>query len=254
MFRLKLPHCKQRSKSIILLCLLVLLALRALPSYATGQWPWTNVPQVATLKQLQSLHQTGVGLPGWRMLQRQTLKVGGHQWLAQAVHQEGADTAAQGNAILLLLPQKSQTEQPQVEWTDINGFEQWQVDSQGYRSFTAHVLAPKRFQTAKPDAVQVRARFFRGWTQQQTYAVLQWYAWPQGGHPAPSRWFWRDQLTRWRSSLYSPKGVHRTPWVAVSVQLPIEPLGEVEQAWPLLRSLAQAVQAALMAGPLSSSP
>lgn len=254
MFRLKLLRHKQLSKTIILLCLLVLVGGAAVPSYLTWQWPWTKPSQIATLNQLQSLGKAGVSLPGWRSLQAQTVKVGGRKWLAQAVQQETATvTAAPVSAILLLLPQQNQTEQPQVEWTDVNGFEQWYVDSEEYRQFIAQFLPAGSLPANKPQAAKVTARFFRGWTQQQTYAVLQWYAWPLGGHPAPSHWFWSDQLTRWRSNFHS-KVAHRTPWVAVSLQVPIQPLGEVEQAWPLVQPLAQAVQAALMAGPLSSTP
>jgi cyanoexosortase B-associated protein len=49
-------------------------------------------------------------------------------------------------------------------------------------------------------------------------------------------------LAQWRQK--------RTPWVCVSILLPMEPLGQVETSWKQAQSIGETVQAALMAGPL----
>ena len=212
---------------VVLLLLLVLLASSA-PGYLTGRWSWEQPLPVTSLNQIKQLRQTGLTLPGWQIIQQQQEIIGGHKWSVQVIKQE----RKQMQAILLMLPQNGPKDQPQVEWTDINGAQRWNTDQYHWSRFTVEPLG---------GAAKVEARFFRGWTDQQTFAVLEWYAWPTGGHATPSRWFWADQLAQWRYT--------RLPWVAVSILIPIEPLGEVETSWPLAQSLGQTVQAALMAGP-----
>jgi cyanoexosortase B-associated protein len=68
--------------------------------------------------------------------------------------------------------------------------------------------------------------------------VLQWYAWSKGGHPAPSHWFWADQWTQLRDR-------QRLSWVAVSLQMPIKPLGEIASAQSELEALGKLVQSTL---------
>ena len=101
-------------------------------------------------------------------------------------------------------------------------------------------MSDKSAGTTKPTtaSAKVEARFFRAWTQRRTVAVLQWYAWSGGGNPAPSRWFFADQLAQLRRN--------RVPWVAVCLQIPIEPLGDIEASRPLAESLGKVVQTALM--------
>lgn len=230
------PGCDLRSmpflKVVALVLLLLLLGIGAVPGYLTGHWSWAQPLPVTTLKQLQKL-RTGLTLPGWQIIEQQQKMIGGHKWSVQVIKQEHEQT----EAMLLLLPQNGPKDQPQVEWTDIDGVRRWKTDQ--YRSAHFTVEPPRALEPGTD--VNVEARFFRGWTDQQTFAVLEWYAWPRGGHPAPSRWFWVDQLAQWRYT--------RVPWVAVSILIPIEPLGEVETSWPLAQSLGQTVQAALMAGP-----
>lgn len=223
----------QFPKVVVLLLLLVLLLIGAVPGYLTGRWSWAQPPPVTVLKQMKHLRQTGLTVPGWQIIEQQQEVIGGHKWSVQFIKQE----REQRQAILLLLPQNGPTDQPEVEWTDINGVRRWNTDQ--YRASEFTVERPRVL--GKGDAAKVEARFFRGWSDQQTFAVLQWYAWPTGGHPSPSRWFWADQLAQWRKT--------RVPWVAVSILIPIEPLGEVETALPLAQSLGQSVQAALMSGP-----
>lgn len=228
-------------KIILLLFLLVLLVAGAVPGYLKGQWRWQAPPQVANLKALKNLQKTGLELPGWQTLTQAVIPVSGHQWSLQQIQRD-----PQTQAILLLHPQPSSKDQPQVEWVDLKGLRWWQsVQTRQWKTDRY-----RRSQiTVEGQPFKIEAQFFRSWIQERnfsgTYAVLQWYAWPRGGHPDPSRWFWADQIAQWQG--------RRVPWIAVSIMIPIEPLGEIEPVWPLAQSLAQTVQAALIAGPLKGN-
>lgn len=217
----------QLPKVVLLLLLIVLVSIGAVPGYLSGKWRWAEPPKIATLSELNNLRNNGITLPGWKTIDRRISKIGEHKWLVQAIE------ADQSKAILLFFPQKGPRDQPEVEWSDISGYQRWKTDSF------------KQVEFAAPQAaVSVTARFFRGWTNEQNYAVLQWYASSKGGHPAPSHWFFADRIAQWQN--------RRVPWVAVSVLVPIEPLDEVEKHWPKVKSLAESIQATLMAGPLRS--
>lgn len=221
-----LPQLLQRTlvfRVILAGFLILLIGLGTVPGYLTGYWPWAQPPKVANLKQLKNLREIGLTLPGWKTLNQDVQTIGGHKWSVQTIQRDD-----QTQALLMLRPPNDHKEQPEVEWMDINGAQQWETDS--YRRLS--------FKGSNPEA-NVEARFFRAWTQQQTYAVMQWYAWPRGGNPAPSRWFWADQVAQLQRS--------RMPWVAVSLFIPIEPLGEIETVQSLALSLGQTIQNSLMA-------
>lgn len=208
--------------------LLVLVTFAAVPGYLTGNWTWKQPPPVTILKQLKELRKTGLELPGWKTLEHKTVRIGGHEWSIQAI--------GQGNpkpVIVMLLPQNGPKNQPQVEWVDIGGSQQWQTDSHTTMKFK------------QASGQHVEANFFRAWNQQQTVAVLQWYAWPGGGHPDITRWFWADQFAQLHRQ--------RVPWVAVCLQIPMEPLGDLEASRPLAESLGNMIQSALMAGPFAKA-
>ncbi len=228
----------QWSKVVLLLLLMILVAIGAVPGYLSGKWRWSEPPKVATLSQLIKLRQVGLKLPGWQVVDRKTPQVGEHKWLMQTI-----TNADKEQAIVLLFPQKGDREQPEVEWSDVNGFQNWETDSDRFVDFTV----------TNPSA-NVTAQFFRGLTKRQrgnsqetrrqTYAVLQWYAWSTGGHPAPSQWFFADRAAQWQN--------RRIPWVAVSILVPIEPLDTIDQHWSEVESLAQTVQSTLMSSVLRS--
>ncbi len=225
----KLLRRYQLSKIIVLVFLLVLVGLIAIPGYGTGRWPWTNPPPVANLKQLKILRQNGLTLPGWQTLRIQNhVLIGGHKWLVQEIKNDRTI------AVLLLLPQNGPKDQPQVEWLDIKGFHRWQTNSDRTLSFTVNLTSVANTQTAT-----VTARFFRSRTAQHTFAVLQWYAWQNGGSPSTSRWFWEDSIARLSN--------RRASWVAVCIIVPIEPNADIKIAEPILNSLGKIVQAKLMA-------
>ncbi|KOR38481.1 cyanoexosortase B system-associated protein [Planktothricoides sp. FACHB-1370] len=241
---------------LLLLLLLLLLGGANIPSYLQGIKPWKEPPPVPGLKKLQELQSNGIQVAGWETVNKVTIEAGGRKWLLHELNQNNQ------MALLLLRSQRGSTEQPQVEWMDINGYWRWKSDSETWSEFTVEIpgtdprfleetgdLKPETGDlkgALKPEngdlkqkLALVEARYFRGVTRQQTYAIMQWYAFPDGGHPKASRWFWRDRL-------YQISG-KREPWVAVCIIMPIEPYGDIEKARPLIESLAKTVQATLMA-------
>ena len=214
-----------------LFLLVLLLAIGALPGYLKGNWQWKEPPPIINLGELKQLRKTGLTLPEWKITQQQEQKLGSGKWSLQIMEKEDS----QQTAILLLLPQNGPKEQPQVEWTEISSWGRiqwgkWQVAQYREAQFTFK-------QPQLKDEVNVKARFFRASSNNQTFAVLQWYAMPNGGHFSPLNWFWADQLAQWRKQ--------RVPWVAVSLLVPMEPLGQVETTWQQVKSLGKTVQTAL---------
>ncbi|MCU0550093.1 MAG: cyanoexosortase B system-associated protein [Leptolyngbya sp. Prado105] len=203
-------------KVILLLILSGLVILGAVPGYLSGgKWRWTSPPNVAALPELRSLKKDGIDLPNWQTIEKKQVQIGDHKWLYQELQD-----STQTKASVLFFPQARSIDQPQVEWTDLEGSQGWKTDS---------------YRQVQLDSITVE--FHRAWTQNQTYAVMRWYAWTNGGHPAPLQWFVSDRLAQWQN--------RRSPWVAVSVLLPIEPLAEIEPHRTTLESLAQTVQSTL---------
>lgn len=248
---LSLSKSSPRSQIFRMLVILFILAIAAIPAistYFTGSWVWKSMPRVSTLEQLRAIREEGLVLPEWQTLNQETVKIGGQDWSVQAiapVNQTAAETNSQAPIFLMLRPQTWQRDQPQVEWMDINGVQRWTADSKRQVRFEAEMPLAQASGSSSIKSAEVKARFFRGWNQRQTYAVLQWYAWSDGGSPAPSRWFWADQLSQWRDR-------HRMPWVAVSILVPIQPLGDIGQAETLALTLGQTVQSALMQSALNA--
>jgi cyanoexosortase B-associated protein len=216
------------AKLVLVILLLALVGWGAVPGYRSGQWRWANPPSVTALAELKTIRTAGLTLPNWQTSEQALVQIGEHKWSKQVL--KGADHQS---ATLLLFAQNGPKDQPQVEWMDINGTQNWKTDSQQSLAFAVE----------NPSA-QVTARFFRGWTKNQTYAVLQWYAWPGAGHDAPSRWFIADRLAQWHHQ--------RMPWVAVSILWPIEPLDDITKYRSQLEACGQSVQAALMTTVLRS--
>ena len=231
------PSRLQKRWSIARIALILLLStliiLGAAPGYLQGgNWSWLDVPKVANLRQVKSILSTGLILSNWQIVDKQQLRIGGHNWLAQIIKQEDSQPV-----MLLLLPQSYYLDKPEVEWMDINGLERWKTDS--YEQINLNIDRGK-------DLFPTTARFFRAWNQKQTFAVVQWYAFPRGGHYAPANWFWRDLLAQLRR--------RRVPWVAVCLKIPMEPLGELKDAQPFAQSLAQQVQAHLQKNAFGKPP
>ncbi len=240
-------------------CLLAIATFATLPNYLSGNWVWENPPGVPQQSQLHALVEDGLTIPGWQTIEQSPVDISGQRWRIQALvpaavparisdpgaiapTEEGDTISATNPAIVLLRPQTWHRDMPQVEWMDLNGIQQWTADQRGGLRFAVSSGVGQNGGDGgvKEDGeAWVRARFFRGWSRQQTYAVVQWYAWPRGGSPSPSRWFWADQWTQLRDR-------HRLPWVAVSVMLPIKPLGDSRSAQSKAEALCQQVQTSLM--------
>jgi cyanoexosortase B-associated protein len=227
-----------RSPFLKLLTVLFILAIAltgVIPGYVGGHWSWQQVPEINHVQQLKALREQGLQLAGWHVLEQKSVDIGGHKWSAQSMipaaeAELGLPISSQNPVWLLLRPQTWGKDLPQIDWIDINGAQQWTTDSQRSLSFT--VAAAGREQT-------VKARFLRGWTQKRTDAVLQWYAWFSGGNAAPSRWFWADQWQQFHNR-------QRFAWVAVSLRIPIRPLGEIDKAEAVAKALGELVQSTLV--------
>lgn len=235
-FRINATNPASRSglfKFLVVLFVLALALASAVPGYMGGKWTWQQTPQLGNFSSSKAVLQDGLTLPGWRTLEQQTVEIGGHKWSVQAILPvTESEPSPQKTAWLLLRPQTWERDLPQIDWTDINGVQQWSTDSQRQIQFTAQPADLR-------EAIPVTARFLRGWTEQRTSAVLQWYAWADGGHPAPSHWFWADQWRQLRDR-------KRLAWVAVSIQMPIKPFGEIETVQAAAETLGQLVQTTLI--------
>ena len=231
-------------KLIVLCFLLLLVGIGAVPGYWTGNWSWAQLLPVANLKKINELRQTGLQLPGWTALGLKAVTIGEHLWSVQALKQDNSRPV-----LLLLLPQTEHKSQPEVEWVDLYGFGRWKTDSQSKIRFTVETSALAKSagvsKSTTKAVAEVEANFFRARNQRQTFAVLQWYAWPGGGHPDPGRWFWVDQLAQLRRE--------RVPWVAVCLQIAIDPFSDLEASRHEAESLGKMVQTALMEGAFNKS-
>lgn len=222
---------KNNFPQIFALLLLLILFFSSVPGYLSGNWQWKEPPSVVNLKQVKQIRQTGLNISGWETLEIVEREISGHKWLWQKIKQKNSDRIS----YLLLLPQNGPRDQPQTEWTEMKGFWGWKVAQFQTPEFMVKSSSSQNRNTSH----KVEANFFRAVLKnRQTYAVLQWYATPDGGSPSPFKWFLADQIAQLRKQ--------RVPWVAVNIMIPIEPLGEVKQNWSIAHSLSEQVQANLV--------
>lgn len=266
-----LPQRLPRYCALLALAILAIAAFSALPNYVSGAWRWDNPPPLSQTSQLNQLKTHGLELPGWSTQEQQTVSISGLKWSVQAVLPDNDWSQSDGGAsdggvlsaetyirsdrpvIVMLRPQTWHRDQPQVEWMDINGSQQWTADHY-QRLFIESAVSGDESASQSPSSqlksgdrpVSFSARFFRGWSRQQTYAVVQWYAWTTGGSPSVSDWFWADQLKQLRDR-------KRMPWVAVSVLIPMKPLGNIDTVRTTAESLSQTIQASLIRNVLADS-
>ncbi|MBT9313300.1 cyanoexosortase B system-associated protein [Leptothoe kymatousa] len=206
-------------KWLVVAILALIITVVALPQYFSAQWPWQSPPDVEQIRDIRALKENGLALEGWSQEFQQKIQLGGDQWSVQQLNRLGEATPQQ--MVLFLKPQGVSTDQPEVEWIDLQGAQKWQTSNQ---------------RRLRVDNLMLNT--FRAWNAAQTFAVAQWYATPQNGHPAPYHWFWRDQQYQWSRG-------SRLPWVAVSVLIPMPPLGEMAPVYEDLEQLSQQVQASL---------
>ena len=223
------------SKLLIVLFILAIATFITLPNYFTGNWAWRRVSRLENVEALKAIQTTGLALPGWHTLEQGRLEIGGHKWSVQAIVPEAAAKTAtlQDATLLMLRPQTWQRDMPQVDWVDIDGAQRWTADSIQSLKFAVPNAVPNTGQS-----IEIETRFLRGWHAKQTYAVLQWYAWKTGGSSAPGSWFWTDQFSQLRDR-------RRTAWIAVSILIPIPPLGDINTHKPQAEALGKLVQSTL---------
>ncbi|WP_071518678.1 cyanoexosortase B system-associated protein [Geitlerinema sp. PCC 9228] len=211
--------------------LIAIAAIGVVPTYLRGRWLWSDDPiPVDNIDRLRQLRETGIDLPGWETVDANPVQMGGRKWIFQQMQANDRDQTA----YLLLRPQVDAKDQPQVEWTDVDGWQQWKTDSR--QSLQFDVSAPT-----------VHARYYRAWQPAETFAIAQWYAFANGGgHASPSQWFWRDRQAQLQGD--------RVGWVAVSLMVPIEPLDDLENYTTEVKELAQTVQTALQEQVFAGKP
>ena len=237
-----LPPKTAPKRSVVQLAIVAVLALfvavSALPQYVDG-WAWTTPPKMAnaTRNALQAIPDQGLKIPGWVTTQQDKTKLGGKTWSVQQLSAaDAASSSGLSPVFLLLRAQSYEGDQPEVEWLDVKGSQHWKTDS--YQKLTFKVPIEEAG-VNKSKTVRINSDFLRAWSKDQTYAVLQWYAWPSGGSPSPAQWFWADQKTQWTR-------YQRTPWVAVSIWLPIAPFSDPASQQGLAESLAKSTQQTLL--------
>ena len=231
--------------------LALLIAVGAIPRYMSD-WPWANPPTVPNQSALVAIKEQGLPISGWQMQEQATTKLGGQTWSIEQLFAE-PETSSQlpsgspDNVFLLLRSQVWYADQPEVEWLDIKGSQKWKTD--GYQKLS--ITVPQQKSVPQPSEsssdrrqrgnrpIRVTADYFRAWNSDRTYAVLQWYAWPTGGNPSPARWFWTDQISQWQHN-------QRTPWVAVSLWLPVEPFSDISVHQAMAASLGKTIQSTLL--------
>ncbi|MGB3294234.1 MAG: cyanoexosortase B system-associated protein [Phormidesmis sp.] len=225
-------------KLIVIAVLALFVAVSALPQYVSG-WPWATPPKLeqSTRSALQDIRDQGIAVPGWATEGHDKTKFGGHTWSIQQLSATAAVDSPPGEStsvFLLLRPQTYEADQPEVEWLDIKGSQNWTTDSHQTVSFELPADSSKNTKT-----VRINSDFFRAWNQGQTYAVVQWYAWPTGGSASVASWFWADQKLQWQQ-------YRRMPWVAVSLWLPIAPLSEISPHQAIAESLGKDIHQTLL--------
>lgn len=229
---------------VVVALLALFVAVGALPQYFGG-WPWATPLKLpaASRTALQAIPDQGLELAGWSNADQLKTKISGHTWSVQQISSAAAASGSELTpAFLLLRPQTYGPDQPEVEWLDIKGAQRWDTDSHEKLTFSVPVKPNVKNATpkgAKAKTVRISSDFFRAWSKEQTYAVLQWYAWPTGGSASPARWFWADQQMQWRNR-------QRMPWVAVSLWLPISPLGDISPHENMALSLGKTIQTSLL--------
>ena len=223
------PGSSWFAKATIALCLLLLI-VAAVPKYLQGRPPIDAIPD-APLASLEILREQGLSLDNWTNVDVQNIQLGPNRWVMQTLSWDAPEPPEDHSdrATLLMSPQRVQSgtsAQPQMEWMDVRGLGR----AQGQR-WIEDQPQPLHFSVTPQSspAINVQARYFRGRTERRSFAIVQWYAWENGGHPSLVRWFWRDRLARLQN--------RRLPWVAMSLILPIEHLSPVDDVRPLPRIL-----------------
>ena len=237
-----------------LILLLVMLVVGAAPGYLQGNWRWSWVGPINNLSELRDVRETGIDIPSWVTVEQGQRQVGSKKWSIQVIQEAGTEVASESDENtdesttvqildddppqqieVMLLPILADTDQPQVEWSDWEGVARIETDSE--RFFDLQTTTGRQRST-------FTVRLLRGWmANNRTLMMAQWYAWPGGGSPRPSDWFWADRGSQIRR--------YRLPWIAVNVVMETKrPLDELDDYQDSLKDVAIDIQKALIQGPL----
>ena len=134
----------------LLIFLSILLAVGTVPGYLAGKWQWQNPPAVKVLGALKQIRKQGIEIPGWRTTEQKSMILGEHPWSIQTIESETKNATTKDTATVFLFTQNGPRDQPQVEWSDLDGVQRWKRDSESQQNFTAN-------------QVHVTARLFRAW-------------------------------------------------------------------------------------------
>ncbi|MGK7941367.1 MAG: cyanoexosortase B system-associated protein [Crocosphaera sp.] len=193
----------------------------AIPGYFSSQWSWSELPRVPEVNEMKLVPKTQLNFKGWTTVAQKEMSVNNYPWSFQVIQKSEQDPI-----VIALKAQKYYQDSPEVEWVDLQGLEKWKTDDHQILKFPSQTN-PKNL---------VNGHWFKAWNR-KTYGILQWYAWPGGGHYSPSRWFWADQKAQLNQK--------RVPWVAVSLKIPMSPLGELKDVESIAKDLAIEVQKTL---------
>lgn len=205
-------------KTLILLLLLAVFFSASLPGYLTGKWRWNDPLPIPNLTQIAT---QGLTLEGWQNRVKSGVRMGAHKWLIQEIWQDDKYPPL----TILLSPQNSVKDKPELEWLEIKHYYQMDIKSEKIKEFVA-------------TNGKIKANLFYAQNKTNNFVVLQWYAWHNGGSPLANDWFWRDQ----KAQLFN----QRLPWVAVSIIIPIGAVNDLEMLWPKIEIIAEKVQSSLM--------
>ncbi|MDJ0509098.1 MAG: cyanoexosortase B system-associated protein [Crocosphaera sp.] len=209
------------SQIIVLALLTLAIIFVAIPGYFSTKWSWSDLPRVPEVSQMKQVPKTQLNFENWTTITQKEVPLNNYPWSFQVVEKPGQDPI-----VIALKAQKYYQDSPEVEWADLQGLEKWKTDNHQTLKFPSSTN-PKNL---------VKAHWFKAWNK-KTYGILQWYAWPGGGNYRNSRWFLADQKAQ-----LSQK---RIPWVAVSLKIPMSPLGELKDVESIAESLATEVQKTL---------
>ena len=223
-------------KVVLVMVLSALVVMVTMPAYGSGHLPWATSPQTPPLERLKTLQTQGITLPGWRATRHQEVVLNQQNWiLAEYSRPAEFQVSASGvpevaTLALLMCPQHQPDTPPGVEWLSISSAQHLSTSSRILITFRVHTGGR---------SIATTARLIRSHNQKQTFAALQWYAWPTGGHPSPTAWFWQDQ---WSQLIHRS----RIPWVAVTALIPMAPLADLEAYQAVAMEVGSAIQQQLI--------
>jgi cyanoexosortase B-associated protein len=227
-FKVNLNSTKSNQKKqwinrlILLIFFVCLIVIGTLAGYFQGEEPkWSHLVYLDNnhIKKLFAVKETGLSVPGWEIKEKTKVTISDKDWLVQEMVKN------EQQVILFLLPQTYYKDHPGVEWTDLNNLRGWKSDS--YQKM--------KFKTDNGNTVE--GLFLRSWNPQQTFAVLEWYAWKSGGSFAPKKWFWNDLMAQLKQD--------RAVWAAVCVRIPIKPLGNISSVSQQMENIAKEIHKTL---------